>query len=329
MRIGRPFVFPPEQWRARERARRIAWLSIVLLTCAAILLALTLGQSQAMKTAWVSDVLTAIPPAAFLVALRYELRPPNERFPYGYFRAISVSFLVTAGVLLLIGVYLLLDSLMKLVRQERPPIGTMVLFGHQLWAGWAMVGALAVSMGVGILLGRLKQPVAQRLQAKQVYAEAEMNRAEWMSEGAAIVGILLVAFGRWWGDAVAAAFISVEIVRDGWHQLRQVIGDLMDEAPTRLGTTELEELPRKVREAAERLDWVEKAAVRLREQGHVIVGDVFVVPRDETDLAARVERASDELAKLDWRIYTLTVMPVSRLDDGAVPRTEPGGRRGA
>jgi len=35
---------------------------------------------------WISDILTAIPPAALRVARRCELREPNERFPYGYFR---------------------------------------------------------------------------------------------------------------------------------------------------------------------------------------------------------------------------------------------------
>jgi divalent metal cation (Fe/Co/Zn/Cd) transporter len=37
-------------------------------------------------------------------------------------------------------------------------------------------------------------------------AEAEMNRDEWISEAAAILGILLIGFGLWWGDAAAAAY---------------------------------------------------------------------------------------------------------------------------
>ena len=41
-----------------------------------------------MKAAWVSDMPTAIPPAALLVVMRYERREPNERFPFGYFRAV-------------------------------------------------------------------------------------------------------------------------------------------------------------------------------------------------------------------------------------------------
>ena len=332
MSIGAPFRFPPDKWKERESLRKLSWLSIALLILAAVVVGMTVGQSQAMKTAWLSDILTAIPPIALLVALRFELRPPSERFPEGYARAISVAFLVTASVLSVIGLYLLYDSVMKLAHREHPPIGTIVLFGRQLWLGWVMIAALAFSASVGILLGKLKTPVAERLHSKALQAEAEMNRAEWMSEGAAIVGILLVAFGFWWGDAAAAAFISLEIVRDGWTNVRQVIGDMMDESPTKLGKKELEPLPGKVREAARSLPWVEEAAVRLREHGHTVIGEVFVVPRRDDRLTASAlldlaAGAADELTRLDWRLHGLLIIPVAALEETVPPRV--GHRAGA
>src|SRR5439155_24152431 len=93
MSVGTSFRFPPDKWKERESLRKLSWLSIVLLTIAAVVVGMTVGQSQALKTAWISDILTAIPPIALLVALRYELRPPSKRFPEGYARAISVAFL--------------------------------------------------------------------------------------------------------------------------------------------------------------------------------------------------------------------------------------------
>jgi cation diffusion facilitator family transporter len=330
--IGHPFQFPEEQAGERRKAKRLAWLSIVLLLSAAIVMYFVMGQSQAMKTAWVSDVLTALPPMSLLVAMHYELRPASKRFPFGYLRSIAISFLVTASVLSLIGLYLLYDSASKLLKQERPAIGTIELFGHQFWLGWAMIVVLAYSMSVGVLLGILKKPVAKKLFDKELEAEAKMNRAEWMSEAAAIIGIVLVAFGHWWGDAAAAAFISIEIVRDGWHNMRQVVGDLMDESPTEMGKKDLMDLPEKVKDAAERLPWVARAAVRLREQGHVITGDVIVVPRADgmltaTDLAARVQAGAEELCNEDWRLHGLTVMPVQSLDAETPPRVSLSGSR--
>jgi cation diffusion facilitator family transporter len=324
MSTGRAFTFPPDKWEARERLRKLSWLSIASLLVAAVVIGLTVGQSQAMKTAWLSDILTAVPPIALLVSLRFELREPSERFPEGYARAVSVAFLVTACVLTVIGLYLLYDSVMKLVHREHPPIGTIVLFGHQLWLGWVMIAALIFSASVGFTLGKLKTPVAEKLHSKALQAEADMNRAEWLSEGAAIVGITLVAFGLWWGDAAAAAFISVEIVRDGWKNIRQVIGDMMDESPTKLGERDLEPLPKRLRDEVRQLEWVKDAAVRLREHGHTVTGEVFVVPRREwlsaEQLLEETERTAAQLQRADWRLHGLLVIPVRALEETSPPR---------
>ena len=320
MNFGRRFVFPREQWDERKRAQKLAWISLVFLASTAVFMYLTLGQSEAMKTAWVEDLLGMIPPAVLLIAMRIELKAPNKRFPYGYFRVISISFLITSAVLALAGLWLLFDSIMKLIEKARPPIGSMTLFGHQFWLGWAMIAALTYCVVGAIILGKQKRPVAEKLHDKALDSDADMNKAGWMSEGAAIAGILLVGFGQWWGDAVAAGFISLNIVRDGIRNLREVLADLMDETPTKLGGVEIEDLPQRVVKAAEELDWVEKASARFREQGHVLNGEVFVVPRGKTVSVEKIEQASRDLAELDWRIYTVTVMPVSSLEDGVMPR---------
>src|SRR4051812_16583208 len=118
--IGGVFEFPEEQRRAREKTNRLSWLSIVLLFTAGVVLYLAVGQSEAMKTAWVSDILTAVPSIALLVANRYELRPPTRRFPHGYTRVIDVAFLVTSAVLSVVGLYLFVESVLKLVHRQRP-----------------------------------------------------------------------------------------------------------------------------------------------------------------------------------------------------------------
>ena len=314
------FHFPPEQQAQRRRAARLSWLSIALLTTTAAAVYLALGQSEAMKTAWIEDLLGLVPPIVILVALRVENRAPTRRFPFGYFRVVAIAFLATATVLAFTGSWLLYDSVMKLVHGERPPIGLVTIAGHSFWSGWTMIAALVYCVGIGVLLGRLKGPVATSLNDRALAADADMNKAGWMSEGAAIIGILLVGYGRWWGDAAAAALISAAIIRDGWTNLRQVVADLMDEAPTRIGGVEMDDLPERVRRAAEAMPWVERAAVRLREHGHVIMGEVFLVPRPVPALVASIENAAVELATVDWRIYTLTIMPVSALEPAQVPQ---------
>jgi divalent metal cation (Fe/Co/Zn/Cd) transporter len=185
-----------------------------------------------------------------------------------------------------------------------------------------MIAALAFSASVGLTIGQLKKPIAEGLHDKEFEAESQMNRDEWLSEGSAIVGLVLVGFGHWWADAASAAFISLGILRDGWHNMRQVIADLMDETPTRLGEHELEELPATLREAAERLPWVARAMVRLREHGRLLTGEVYVVPRDDAEVVDRLARAAAELQALDWRLHDLVVVPVRHLEPHPPPRSE-------
>jgi cation diffusion facilitator family transporter len=315
LEMMKPFVFPDEQSRARERAHAFAWRSIFMITASGLLLYLTTGQSQTMKTAWVTDFLSIVPSIALLVAFRSELKPASERFPFGHYRVIAICFLLTAIVLLSMGLFLFAEAALKLIHGERPPIGSMVLFGHLVWAGWVMIVALAVSMFVGMYCGKIKEPIAKTLHSKAIEAESATNRNEYMSEGAGIVGIVLVAFGFWRGDAVAAALISLQIIIEGWQNLQQVIRDLMDEAPTILGSAELEDLPQRVKQRIERLAWVEAATVRLREHGHLVTGVVMVVPRrDGPELIPKIADLVAEVHEVDWRLHSIAVMPVASLD---------------
>jgi cation diffusion facilitator family transporter len=320
MSVGDRFDFPPEQGHARRRMIRLCQLSCVALFSGGVLLFLTVGNSQSMKTAWITDFLTILPPLSLLVALRFEQRSPTKRFPYGYMRSTSIAYLVTAGTLTLMGLFLFVDSGLKLVRREHPSIGSMSLFGREFWAGWAMIAALTYSMCIGITLGRLKTPVAKLLHSKALAADAKSNSAEWQSEGAAILGLTLVAFGFWWGDAAAALFISFEIIRDGWFSIRLVLGDLMDESPTQLEHDGLESLPVRLRRAAEEIEWVERAGVRLREHGHAIAGEVFVVPRDGRGDVDRVVAAGETLTRVDWRLHDLVVVLTPELKEIEPPK---------
>jgi cation diffusion facilitator family transporter len=315
VRIRQPFELPEDQQRERSRAIRLERISIAVQLSVVVVLYLVLGQSQAMKAAWIDDMLAFIPPVAFLVATHFEQRPPNRRFPYGHYRAITSAFLIGSVVVTWVGASLLFDSVKKLVTQERASVGTGELFGHQLWFGWLMLAALAYSIVSEVILGHLKLPLARRLHDKALYADASMNKAGWMSESAAAVGVIGLGFGFWWADSIAGSLIALGILREGWRNLTQAFSDLMDAAPRPVGSGELDPLPARLTRALEELDWVERAAVRLREEGHVLAGEAFVVPRGRGDLTANIERAIEQLKKFDWRLYDLTIMPVTALSD--------------
>ncbi|MBW3554506.1 MAG: cation transporter, partial [Gemmatimonadetes bacterium] len=156
------------------------------------------------------------------------------------------------------------------------------------------------------ILGRMKMEPARQLHDKTLKADADMNKADWLTAVAGIVGILGIGIGWWWADAAAGAFISVGIVKDGVTNLRQVVGDLLDRRPLTV-EGEVSEAPDKVREALLKLTWVEEAEVRLREEGHVFTGELFLTAASTTDLSARIEEARRAAASVDWRVHDIVV----------------------
>jgi divalent metal cation (Fe/Co/Zn/Cd) transporter len=56
-----------------------------------------------MRTAWVEDGLSLVPPAAFHLAVRVEARPPSADHPYGFHRAMAIACLCAAMALFTVG----------------------------------------------------------------------------------------------------------------------------------------------------------------------------------------------------------------------------------
>ena len=310
----RHFELPPEIAAIHRRAVRLEWVSLAYLVSAIALLAAVLGSSQAMKAAWIEDVLSLLPPLAFLVAARYRDRSPNERFPYGYHRSVGVAYLCASAALLAMGAFILYDSVLTLARFEHPSIGLIELFGQQIWLGWLMIAALVYSGLPPVLLGRAKMRLAAALHDKVLFADAEMNKADWATAGGAVLGIIGIGAGLWWADAVAAIFISLDIVHDGYGNVRTAVHDLMDRRPTTYDHKKPLPLVDDVRAHLAALPWVSAADVRLREEGRVLVGEAFVVPTDpHGHLPELVERTSRDLADLDWRLHDVSIVVLPAL----------------
>jgi cation diffusion facilitator family transporter len=296
-----------------KRARRLEMLSFAYLASTITFLVLVMGGSQAVKTEFVDDLLSAMPPLLFLVGDRISGRKPSERYPYGFARAVSAAYLGAAVALLLIGGYLLFDAVTKLLHQEHPSLGGVAVFGHVVWMGWLGLAALTWSAVPAFFLGRAKQKAGERLHDKVLVADAKSNAADWQSAAAAMIGILGIAAGIWWLDAAAAAFISFEIIRSGLSEVRSALGDLMDRRPQQLIRDELDPLPEELTRFFKSLPWVGDAVVRVREEGRQFTGEVFVVPSDEADLLDHIGAASRDACELDWRLKEMLVTPVREI----------------
>lgn len=317
--VGRTDL-PAEQRHALKKAIRWEWATITYTVGTIALVALVVGNSQAMKTAWIEDMLSLIPQVAFLIALLFIRRPPTRAFPFGLHRMMGVGHLVAGVALLTIGGSLAVEAITGLISAEHPTIGTMQLLGFTFWQGWLMVAVMALIVVGPLIYGPAKLRLAPKLHNKLLYADADMARADWQTNAASIVGVLGIGAGLWWLDGVAALFISVGIVRDGIQNTRAAVRDLIDERARTHDDREPHPLIQEILAHIRRQPWVREAAVRMRDEGQVFHVEVFVVPvKARPPKVATLHAATKALTAIDWKIQDIVLIPVPELPDEAQP----------
>jgi cobalt-zinc-cadmium efflux system protein len=295
----------PEPLRAdMERAVRLEYWNIGWTITIVAAMGFAMGSSQTMKTAWVEDLLGLIPPIVFLVAVRFENREATGLFPFGFHRVHSLAFLIAAVALAGVGTSLLWDAAKTLAAREHATVGTINLFGHDLWAGWVMVAAMVYSIVPPFIIGRKELPLSVRLQDAVIHTDAKMNKANWMTGAAGLFGVIGLGLGWWWADSVAAALISFDIILDGWRALRVATAELVDGVPRALGGIGPDPEAEQLIEVLQRR--YPDADVRLRETGRYIHAEVCGVEPDlEQDLTAFWSGKPERR----WRLAQLTFMP--------------------
>jgi cation diffusion facilitator family transporter len=311
---SRAFELPKHLEKEMGRAKKLECITLAYLASVVVVMYLVMGSSQAMKTAWLEDVLGMFPAVSFLIASRLYYKQPTEEYPYGFHRVYGIAFLTGAVSLFAMGCYLAIDSAISLIKAERPTIGSVYLLGQQVWLGWIMILALVYSSVPAVFLGRAKQPLAKDLHNKILYTDADTQKADYNTAFAAMLGIVGVGFGLWWADAVTAILISLSVLKDGYTNLREAISDLLDRHPKIVDKDRNDPLIEKVRETVISWPWVSDAHVRFREDGQVYFGEIKVVPKEETNLVEHIKAGKSAILDLHWKVHDVTIMPVASLD---------------
>ncbi len=289
------------------RAKRLEWRTLWWMSTVVVLMFLAMGSSQAMRSALIEDVLSLVPAVTFLIAARFEPKDPTEKYPFGFVRVNSLAFLVAAVALTAVGGFLMYENATTLLMAEHPTVAPVEMFGHTVWLGWLMIAALAWSVAVPMTLGHMKLPVARRLRDKVLNTDALMQKADWQTGLAGIVGILGIYFGYWWADSAAALFIAFSILRDGLANMGIAAAELLDGAPRELDGSDISPEVQRLRARLEKL-WPQ-GDVRLRESGRYIVGTIEGV-HPPADLPNLDELMGDDPS---WRLARLSFSPPETL----------------
>lgn len=311
----RQFELPQELKPQFERAKKLEWITFFYLLSVVVIMYIVMGTSQAMKSATLEDALGLIPCISFLIGSRYFAKSPNKNFPYGYHSVFGIAFLAGSLALFAMGIYIVVDSVITLFSAEHATIGSTVIFGRQVWMGWIMILVLLYSAIPAMILGFKKLPISVNLHNKILFTDADTQKADYMTAFAAIAGIIGIGMGWWWADAAAALFIGISVVKDGFTQLKTAVLDLMDRHPVHTKTGKKEELVEKLAAEVQAWDWVQDSAVRMREQGQVFFGEVFIVPVIMEQLPEKAELAVRHLKAVDWKLYEIIVSIVEEVPE--------------
>lgn len=311
---------PEKQQETMRKAVRLEWISVGFLIATVALVGVVAGQSQAMRSAWVEDLLSLVPPLVFLFASRIIRLAANRKQPYGYHRAIAVGHQVAALALLMMGGLLVVESVSSLIRQDKPPIGLVIIWGHDIWSGWLMIAVMAITTIPMVSLGRKKMRLAEELHDKLLFADADMSKADWGTAVATSVGILGIGIGLWWADAAAALVVSVSIVKDGITNIKAAVSGLSDARATRFDNSGVHPLTQEVENFARTVEWVSEARARVRDQGHIFHTEMFVVPVvDYVPTPEETHQLAEQIEHLDWKLQDTVVVVVKDLDPEQVP----------
>lgn len=146
-----------------------------------------------------------------------------------------------------------------------------------------MLTVLIYSVIPPMLLGRRKAPLARELHDKSLHVSAALNKGDWLSAIRARRESSESRTACGGPMPMPPLFISIEIIKDGYENVRNTTAQLMDKRPS---------------------------AIESKEKDPAIA---FVQPRDRCDLLARLEQARQTAATVDWRLRDVNIVPAQSL----------------
>jgi cation diffusion facilitator family transporter len=185
------------------------------------LLAGILGHSYALIADAVESVADIFSSLVVWGGLRLSSRTADERFPFGYGKAESVSSAIVG--LMLVGAAL--GIAIEAVRE--------ILIPHHTPAPFTLIVLVAV-VAIKEMLFRRVSRGAQELGSQAVAADAWHHRADAITSSAAFVGISFALIGGpGWeaADDWAALLASTIILYNGVQIIRPALAELMDQSP--------------------------------------------------------------------------------------------------
>lgn len=236
------------------------------------------GKSDAVFADGIESACDFVAIFSTIVALRLGRKPFDQRHPYGHGRAESLAAILVSLVIVVTGIWVLLESVHTIIDQDfKSP------------AGIAVAAAFATIV-IKEWLYRLTQATGRQLASPALLAVAKDHRKDAITSISTLAGVSGAYFG--WGimDPLAAGLTSLFILHIGWQTFHEASHDLMDGSAPPDFITEVTRLA----ESVERVEHVHD--IRARRSGQFMIIDLkldmdpTMTVKDSHDVATQVKK---------------------------------------
>ncbi len=210
--------------RQANRAIAVSAIGLALTGLIELAIALVSGSVALLSDALhnLSDVSTSI---LVFIGFRASRKLPSDRYPYGYERAEDLAGVGVALVIWSSAVVAGVESITKLVRH-----------GGTGYVGWGIAAAV-VGIAGNQLVARYKLVVGRRIRSATMVADAKHSWLDALSSAGAMLGLIGVALGWGWADAIAGVVVTGFICHVGWEVTTDIVHRLLDGVDPEIITT--------------------------------------------------------------------------------------------
>jgi cation diffusion facilitator family transporter len=204
-----------DERRQANRAIAVSAAGLGLTGLAELLVALLTGSVGLLGDAIhnLSDVSTSL---VVFLGFRLSRRPPTERYPYGLERAEDLAGIGIAVVIWASAAFAGFESIRKLLEH-----------GRTAYVAAGIAGAVLGIIGNQVV-ARYKLVVGRRINSATLIADARHSWLDALSSAGALAGLVAVALGQPWGDAVAGLAVTAFICHVGYEVTADVLHRLAD-----------------------------------------------------------------------------------------------------
>ncbi len=223
-----------------------------------------ISNSLGLITDSVHALLDSVVTAILLLAARMAIKPPDEEHTYGHGKIESLGGMIGGIAIFLIAVFFIYESIQRL---QNPMLNTLP-------GMFAIIGGL-YTIGIDVFRIILLQKSIKKIGGATLKADFYHAFMDLGSTIIAIAGIVLVSFGFYNGDFIAALILGILLVILSLKLIHKTALDLTDIISP--------ELVKKVKEIVVNTEGVVGVgAILMRRSGDILFTDVTISLRGDT-----------------------------------------------